>query len=676
MSMRGICIAVGVLAGSVATSASAVPEPSVWQDGVLYVRFVDGLDPPIAMEAMTAPGAVLVDGVLGGAVWTHRAGDIDPEAWQAMLNRTRTTFGADVPDARQSVMIRLAAGVDLTPVMAVLQRSGFITDVRRVPRVDPASIVNNYQPYQVYENPSFGGGVSAETVWLDFGVHGEGVTICDIEGDFNQDHCDLPDVQLIGPNPDNYNYDDYHGTAVLGEVVSLPDGTGTTGIAYGADAAFSTILDTNYYDPGNAILRGVNALAPGSIIIIEVHLPGPNYDGNGQFGYVPVEWYEPWYTDVLTAVANGIIVCEAAGNGSQNLDDVIYQTGNGGHYPFTEANDSGAIMIGAGGAWNSCYGSAWCSRLSFSNYGSRVDLQGWGECVVTTGVGDFWSEADCDYTQYFGGTSSASPIVAGAVALVQSWSQSQRSLVLDGAAMRQLLIATGSPQQNGQYPATQHIGPLPDAHAAIIAFDDFFADAIVTVPGDYATIQQAIDASTPPMLISVDAGVHVGPLNLHGTSPTIVSVDGPESTIIDAKQSGVAITIMGGEHATIDGFTIMGGQSTVGSAMWVNGGAMISNCIVRDNVSSANYCVLSSGNPVFANTLLCSNTPNTIGGSWIDGGGNEFLDDCPGGEPCPGDLNGDGVVNVNDILTAIAGFGGDYDVNDILEVLSWFGVDC
>ena len=49
--------------------------------------------------------------------------------------------------------------------------------------------------------------------------------------------------------------------------------------------------------------------------------------------------------------------------------------------------------------------------------------------------------------------------------------------------------------------------------------------------------------------------------------------------------------------------------------------------------------------------------------------------DC-GDDICMGDLNGDGVVNVNDILTAIDGFGGAYDVDDILEVLGNFGNDC
>ncbi len=45
-------------------------------------------------------------------------------------------------------------------------------------------------------------------------------------------------------------------------------------------------------------------------------------------------------------------------------------------------------------------------------------------------------------------------------------------------------------------------------------------------------------------------------------------------------------------------------------------------------------------------------------------------------EPCPGDLTGDGVVNVNDVLEAVAGFGTDYTVDDILLVLEAFGTSC
>ncbi|MDP7030394.1 MAG: S8 family serine peptidase [Phycisphaerales bacterium] len=44
--------------------------------------------------------------------------------------------------------------------------------------------------------------------------------------------------------------------------------------------------------------------------------------------------------------------------------------------------------------------------------------------------------------------------------------------------------------------------------------------------------------------------------------------------------------------------------------------------------------------------------------------------------PCPGDFTGDGMVDVDDVLEAIAGFGTDYTVDDILLVLATFGTSC
>jgi hypothetical protein len=53
--------------------------------------------------------------------------------------------------------------------------------------------------------------------------------------------------------------------------------------------------------------------------------------------------------------------------------------------------------------------------------------------------------------------------------------------------------------------------------------------------------------------------------------------------------------------------------------------------------------------------------------------------------PCPADLNGDGTVNVDDLLAVVAEYGtagGDVngdgigDVDDILIVLGAFGSDC
>ena len=63
---------------------------------------------------------------------------------------------------------------------------------------------------------------------------------------------------------------------------------------------------------------------PGDILLIELHAPGPNATGSGQFGYVPMEFW-PDNFDAIRAITDlGYLVVEAAGNGQQDLDDAIY----------------------------------------------------------------------------------------------------------------------------------------------------------------------------------------------------------------------------------------------------------------------------------------------------------------------------------------------------------------
>ncbi len=202
------------------------------------------------------------------------------------------------------------------------------------------------------------------------------------------------------------------------------------------------------------------------------------------------------------------------------------------------------------------------------------------------------------------------------------------------------------------------------------------ADVTVGPGGDHATIQDAINAVGSGSTITVLPGTYVGPIDFNGSSVTLVSQDGAEATIIDANQQGTAITMMGHESGSIEGFTVTGGLNTIGSAFKINGSPSISDCVVRDNTATSNYCVLSSGEPTFSGTLFCHNDPNNIGVTWVDGGGNEWMDVCPDSEPCDGDVTGDGIVDVNDILVAVAGFGDEYDVNDLLTILENFGNPC
>jgi subtilisin family serine protease len=145
--------------------------------------------------------------------------------------------------------------------------------------------------------------------------------------------------------------------------------------------------------------------------------------------------------------------------------------GNGGHWPFLPGNGSGAILVGAGAAPPAFGGTDVSrSRLPFSDYGSAIHVQGWGERVATTGYGSLYYLGGLNehYTQGFNGTSSASPIVAGACALLQSvFKANNGGNPLTPAQIRQVLVNTGTPQQAGVYPVSQHIGPLPNVKAAL-----------------------------------------------------------------------------------------------------------------------------------------------------------------------------------------------------------------
>ena len=149
-----------------------------------------------------------------------------------------------------------------------------------------------------------------------------------------------------------------------------------------------------------AIRQAANALTAGDIILIELHLPGPrnNFQNrDDQMGYIAVEWWPDDFEAISYAIGRGVIVVEAAGNGAEDLDDALYNTPAPGFppgwaNPFNRAaRDSGAIVVGAGAPPPGTHGQDHGpdrSRLAFSNYGSVVDVQGWGREVTTSGYGD------------------------------------------------------------------------------------------------------------------------------------------------------------------------------------------------------------------------------------------------------------------------------------------------
>ncbi|NUM56623.1 MAG: S8 family serine peptidase [Candidatus Hydrogenedentes bacterium] len=416
----------------------------------------------------------------GSGTWS-RVDALPEETIDDMRAAAERRLGKRLPDLNLQFDLHLPPGVDAAAAIDALNALDIVELAQPVPlpqelpsttsrkgiAPEPPPVPGDFTANQGYLN-SAPDGVSAKDVWQQVGTRGAGVKVVDIEYVFNENHQDLPVIQIVGVTPVDPGYGTDHATAVLGEICSEDNGFGTTGIAPEAQVMFCGAFDGSY-TLSRALTDATNALSPGDIILIEQQIDGPGSSGSD---YVPVEWYKPYYDRIVTAVGLGIIVVEAGANGYHNLDDPIFSTGNNGHWPFLPQNNSGAILVGAGAAPPAFGGdTSPRSRLDYSSYGSRVDVQGWGYNVMTTGYGGYYSAEGVNlyYTAGFSGTSSASPIVTGAVALVQSAYKADMGTVLSPGQMRQLLKDTGTPQQSGEFPFTQHIGPLPNALAAIEA---------------------------------------------------------------------------------------------------------------------------------------------------------------------------------------------------------------
>jgi len=324
-------------------------------------------------------------------------------------------------------------------------------------------------------------GVDARYAWTLPGGHGEDVRIIDIEGAWNFMHEDLLGNQggVIGGTQDEGLEWRDHGTAVSGVFGADLNDFGVTGIAPAANERAISYRGSNGWGTGTAIAQAATALRPGDIILIELQRPGPMWTGLGDHGMIPLEWWPDDFDAIRYATGRGIIVVEAAGNGYQDLDDPIYaqplpEFPKDWVNPFDRARaDSGAILVGAGAPPEGTHESDWGpdrSRLDFSNFGAAIDAQGWGRAVTTCGYGDlqYGPNENQWYTDEFAGTSSASPIVVGAIACLQGVTRARGLAPFGPADIRRLLRATGSPQQDAQgRPATQRIGNRPDLRQLI-----------------------------------------------------------------------------------------------------------------------------------------------------------------------------------------------------------------
>ncbi len=332
------------------------------------------------------------------------------------------------------------------------------------PVAEPAGDIDpptpDYQPNQDYREAA-PVGVDADYANTLPGGDGSGVTIVDIEFAWQETHEDL-DKAVNGLIGGIETGERSHGTAVLGELIAGDNGYGVTGICPGADI---NMVSIGGISTAEALSIAVDSLTAGDIILIELNAPGPRYSFQlraDQLGYVCMEYWQANYDVIQYAWAKGITVIEAAGNGAEDYDDTALY----GQLFDTTYRNSHAILGGAGYPATS---DSDLYRQSFSNYGERVNLQGYGSGVYTTGYGSLFDGGGDEnqyYTASFNGTSSASPIVAGAAACLQGYYEATYGVPMSSDQIRDILYMTGTAQQGD---TSEHIGPRPDLLTAIAA---------------------------------------------------------------------------------------------------------------------------------------------------------------------------------------------------------------
>lgn len=287
-----------------------------------------------------------------------------------------------------------------------------------------------------------------------YGARGQGVRVRMIEDDWHLDHEDISQLvaaNFLGPVSPGTTTEAIHGIAGASIVFADRNAYGMTGVADEAEVRFVSEL-TNGGVANAILLAGANSV-PGDVhLMVLIFLFGQL----GADDWIPMEFLQSVYDATRTVTANGVIFVTSCGNGGRSLDDPRLAR------RFDRSfRDSGAIFVGATAGNN----GQLMTRAIFSNFGSRVDCNGWGDGVVACGVGSLFHPNQDNrqaYTATYAGTSPAVPAIAGIVTALQGAARAQLGRSLGAAEVLSLLHTYGTPS-----PDT--IGRRPDLVAMLQA---------------------------------------------------------------------------------------------------------------------------------------------------------------------------------------------------------------
>lgn len=311
-------------------------------------------------------------------------------------------------------------------------------------------------------------GLNVRKAWAK-NVKGQGVRIHFSDGGLFPDHEDLqgdPKLKVIVATPNN---NPKHGTASAGVLVAAKNGFGVTGVSHASELFLYDNNAFNAYRDSLTLKAMLRHVQPGDIV--GVNRQTANIEVLSTF--LPSLHERQWWDAMQALSQRGAVVLNAACNGSNaTLSDKGTVQSYGvdlSHWPYFEDHgDAGCIVVGASHSWDG-------KPHQYSNYKYPYRmLNAWGDSVTTLSYGDLQDKQgeDRDYTASYSGTSSATPLVTGALALIQSYAIEQHHLYLDGNQMHLLVMASGHGDASLPHDPVLPMGKRPDVYAALVLLDE------------------------------------------------------------------------------------------------------------------------------------------------------------------------------------------------------------
>lgn len=167
------------------------------------------------------------------------------------------------------------------------------------------------------------------------------------------------------------------------------------------------------------------------------------------------------------------------------------------------------------------------------------------------------------------------------------------------------------------------------ALSLILCSTTAFGD-VIQVPGDYKTIQEAVDVASKGDTVLVADGTYTGEgnknIDFNGKELTLQSENGPDNCIIDCEDDGRGFYFHKGElkNSVVSGFTVINGRAIDcgGGIYCSNSSPTITNCIIRNNTVAGNSNNCQGGgiyfgcgsSPTLTNCIIMENSSNYRGG--------------------------------------------------------------